>query len=72
MPFLVLLKVHLLRLITILILEKAAAILQIKNLNPFLKVKVIQQVLHFIKGLKELEFMTYQSRPIHFVVKMAE
>lgn len=72
MPFLILLKVHLLRLVTILILGKAVVILQIKNLNPFLKVKVIQQVLHFIKGLKELEFMTYLSRPVHFAVKMAE
>jgi hypothetical protein len=68
------LKVLLPPLAAVLILEQAVAVLQIKSLNPFLTVEVIQlgQQLHFIEDPTELVFMTYLSHLIHFAVGMAE
>ena len=72
MPSLIPLKVHLPLLAAIPIPEQPAIILQIKNLNPFLRVEVVQQEQqHFVEDPTELIFMTCLIRLVHFAVERA-
>lgn len=70
-PFLILLKVHLLLFTMILNLIQVTAILQIKNLNLILRVEIIQQervLAHFIEVPAKLKSKTYQYHRAHFIM----